>query len=332
MTNSQENSKTKNNKDLDTNNYNTIRDDIRSILNKGVSKAYKAVDKLRVQTYWQIGERIVREELKHKQRADYGKTVIEKLAIDLKLSRATMFSIVAFYRTYPIVQTLSGQLSWSHYLEFIRLENKNERDFYESQTLSNIWSVRQLKNQIRNDLYEHSKEDEKLTVQPQPTKPIQPEQIFKDTYNFDFLTLDDNHTETDLESELIRHTEKLLLEFGSDFSISGRQKKIMIDHQIHKIDLEFYHRGLPCIVLVDLKIYRFKSEYVGQMNKYLNWYKEHKRYSWEKAPIGIIICRYKGIEEIHYALGGIKNSIFVAEYRLKLPTETKIKEAYVKSI
>ena len=192
MTKYQENPKTKDNNNLDITDYNQILGDIRSILKKGVSKAYKAVNNLRVQTYWQIGERIVRDELEHKGRADYGKQIIEKLAIDLEFSRATMFSIVAFYRTYPIVQTLSGQLSWSHYLEFIRIENKNERDFYELQTLSNMWSVRQLQKQIRNDLYGHSKTDETLTIQSRPTKPILPEQIFKDTYNFDFLTLDEN--------------------------------------------------------------------------------------------------------------------------------------------
>ena len=325
MSEHQENPKTQDNNNLDTDNYNKIREDIRSILQKGVSKAYQAVDNLKVQTYWQIGERIVREELEHKSRADYGKHLIESLATDFGLSKVNLHYIVRFYTIYPIIQTVSEQLSWSHLILLIYIENKTKRKFYEQQSIQNIWSVRQLKKQIRNDLYSHSKTDETLTVRPRPVKPIQPEHIFKDTYNFDFLTLDENHTETDLETELIKHTEKLLVEFGSDFSISGRQKKIMIDNQLHKVDLEFYHRGLPCIVLVDLKIGRFKSEYVGQMNKYLNWYKEHKRYSWEKAPIGIIICRYKGIEEIHYALGGIKNSIFVAEYKTRLPKADKIK-------
>ncbi|NOQ55722.1 MAG: DUF1016 family protein [Nanohaloarchaea archaeon] len=255
------------------------------------------------------------------------------MAVDLKFSRATMFSIVAFYKTYSIVQTLSGQLSWSHYLEFIRIRIKEERDFYESQTLSNMWSVRQLQEQIRNKLYGWAKKKGKLIITiPMPAKPVMPEDVFKDIYDFDFLKLEEDHTETDLENALISNTEKLLMEFGSDFSISGRQRKIMIDGQIHKVDLEFYHRGVPCIVLVDLKIGMFKSEYVGQMNKYLNWYKEHKRYSWEKDPIGIIICRNKGIEEVHYALGGISNHIFISEYRVKLPSETEIKDAFGKSI
>ncbi|MBW6462330.1 MAG: DUF1016 family protein [DPANN group archaeon] len=316
----------KNNNNLDTTDYNQILTDIKSILQKGISKVYKAVDNLRVQTYWQIGERIVRDELEHKERADYGQGLIKKLVSDMDISERNLHNSVRVYRVYPILQTVSAQLSWSHLVELMYIENNDERKFYEQQTIQNTWSVRVLREQIKNDLYGSAKKEGKLIItQPLPIKQITPEDIFKDTYNFDFLKLDENHTETDLETELMKHTEKLLLEFGSDFSISGRQKKIIIDDQLHKIDLEFYHRGLPCIILVDLKIGRFKSEHIGQMNKYLNWYKEHKRYHWEKDPIGIIICRYKGIEEIHYALGGIKNSIFIAEYKTRLPKEDKIK-------
>ena len=306
--------------------YYMLLKDIRSILDRGLTKAYKAVDNIRVQIYWQIGERIVREELQHKERADYGEKLIENLAIDLKFSRATMFSIIAFYRTYPIVQTLSGQLSWSHYLEFIRIENKEEREFYESQTIQNMWSIRKLKNDIRNNLYERAKKQGKVTISlPVPAKPIVSEDVFKDTYHFDFLRLEEGYTESDFENSLISNIERLLLEFGFDFSISGRQRKIIIDGQVHAVDLEFYHRGIPCIVLVELKIGKFKSEYIGQMNKYINWYKEHKKYGWEKDPVGLIICQNKGIEEVHYALGGLSNSIFVAEYQLKLPSKEEIK-------
>ncbi|MCK4492079.1 MAG: DUF1016 family protein [Candidatus Altiarchaeales archaeon] len=311
--------------------YDQLLRDIKSILQRGLSKAYKAVDNLRVQTYWQIGERIVREELEHKERADYGKRVIEDLAKDIGFRRDELYRIVQFYRTYPIVVTVSRQLSWSHYLELIKIENKEERDFYESQTIQNMWGVRELREQIQGKLYNRAKSEGKLTITMQvPSKPAIPEQVFKDIYHFDFLRLEEGYTETELERGLISNTEKLLLEFGSDFSLSGRQRKIIIDGQVHAIDLEFYHRGIPCIVLVDLKVGRFKSEYIGQMNKYLNWYKEHKRYEWEKDPIGLIICQYKGREEVYYALGGISNKIFVAEYKIKLPSEEEIKDAIMK--
>ena len=197
MTEHQEHTKTKDNKDLDTTDYNQILTDIKSILNKGVSKAYKAVDNLKVQTYWQIGERIVREELDHKSRADYGKHLIESLATDLGIGKVNLHYMVRFYTIYPIIQTVSEQLSWSHLIIFIYIENKNKCKFYEQQSIQNMWSVRQLKNQIKNDLYDYSKTDEKVIVtQPRPTKPIQPEQIFKYTYNFDFLNRTKNkHTQ-----------------------------------------------------------------------------------------------------------------------------------------
>ncbi|MFH1431707.1 MAG: PDDEXK nuclease domain-containing protein [archaeon] len=311
--------------------YGQLLKDIKSILQQGLSKAYKAVDNLKVQTYWQIGERVVREELRHEERADYGQKIIDHLAEDLQLSRSAMFSIVAFYKTYPIVQTLSGQLSWSHYLELITIGDKEKRIFYELQIIHNMWSVRELKKQIQNNAYERARRAGKLTITlPVPLKPTLPEDIFKDIYHFDFLKLDGGYAESDLEDGLISNIEKLLLEFGSDFSLSGRQRKIIIDGQAHAVDLEFYHRGIPCVILVDLKIGNFKSEYVGQMNKYLNWYRENKKYAWEKEPVGLIICQKKGAEEVHYALGGISNRIFVAEYRTKLPSEEDIKKALVK--
>ena len=312
--------------------YDQLLRDIKSILQMGLSKAYKAVDNLRVQTYWQIGERIVREELGHKGRADYGEQVIKLLSLDLDVAEQTMRHMVRFYRTYPILSAVRRELSWTHYRILIYIENEEKRQFYEQQAIQSVWSTRELGRQIHNNLYDQVKKQGKLTItMPVPSKPAIPEQIFKDTYHFDFLRLEEGYTETELEQELISNIEKLLLEFGSDFSLSGRQRKIIIDGQVHAIDLEFYHRGIPCIILVDLKVGRFKSEYIGQMNKYLNWYKEHKRYSWEKDPIGLIICQYKGREEVYYALGGISNKIFVAEYKVKLPSEEEIKKALVKN-
>lgn len=197
MTEHQETPKTSDNNNLDTTNYNQILTDIRSILQKGVSKAYKAVDNLRVQTYWQIGERIVRDELEHKQRADYGKEIIKNLAIDLNLAKPTLRHMIRFYREYPILSTVWRELSWSHYRIIMYIKNKDERHFYEQQILLNMWSARELERQIKNNLYRHKKKEETPPIiQPRPTKPIQPEQIFKDTYNFDFLNRTKNkHTQ-----------------------------------------------------------------------------------------------------------------------------------------
>ncbi|MBA3065285.1 DUF1016 domain-containing protein [bacterium] len=304
--------------------YRILFNDIKSILEKVKYKAYKAVDNLRVQAYWQIGERIVREELQHKGRADYGKNVIEKLAKDLKFIKRDIYRMLQFYKAYPIVTSLMSQLSWTHYIILVGIKTKGAREFYQDQIVRNNWSVRELERQIKLRLYERMNQHGKIIVKKQSNFAL-PEKIFKDSYNFDFLKLDDMRYEKKVEEVLVRNVESLLLEFGQDFSLAGRQKKIIIDNQTHFVDLEFYHRGIPCIVIVDIKIGRFKSEYVGQMNKYLNYYREKRKYDWEKDPIGLIICEDKGEEEVRFALGDLENKIFVAEYKSKLPTAREIK-------
>lgn len=230
--------------------YNEILRDIRSLLEKATYQAYKAVDNLRVQTYWQVGERIVRAELEHKERADYGENVIERLSIDLGFQKRDIYRMVQFYKTYPIVTSLMSQLSWTHYTILITIDDEEERRFYELQTIQNSWSVRQLKNQIKGNLYQRTLKEKKFTTTIFfPLMPILPEQVFKDTYNFDFLQLQDGYSERQLEEGLLANVERLLLEFGSDFSLAGRQRKIIIDQEFHTIDLEFYHRGIPCIIL-----------------------------------------------------------------------------------
>jgi len=306
--------------------YNEILDDIRYLLGKAKAQAYKAVDNIRVQTYWQVGERIVRGELQHKERADYGEEAIANLAKDLGFIKRDLYRMVQFYRTYPIMTSLMSQLSWTHYTVLITIPNKNEREFYESQITQNNLSVRELRRRIETNLYNRVKKEGKLTVTTHLELPVKPEAIFKDAYDFDFLKLPVKYKEKDLEKALLQNVERLLLEFGADFSLSGRQRKIIIDGQIHTVDLEFYHRGIPCIILVDLKVGKFKAEYAGQMNKFLNYCRLNKKYGWERDPIGLIICEYKGKEEVHYALGNISNRIFVAEYKTKLPSEDEIEK------
>ncbi len=130
--------------------YSQLLKDIKSILQQGLSKAYKAVDNLKVQTYWQIGERVVREELEHKERADYGQRILDNLSKDLRLDRRLFYRIVRFYRLYPIVVTVSPQLSWSHYEALIGIEAVHIRQFYENASIRNSWSVRELKSSLVN--------------------------------------------------------------------------------------------------------------------------------------------------------------------------------------
>ena len=170
--------------------YGPLLDDIRSIIDKGLSRAYQAVDNIKVQTYWQVGERIFREKIKQKNRADYGKQIIEKLTNDLSFSRSLLFQILQFYRTYPIIQTVSGQLSWSHYAEFIKITQKEERQYYEIQTISNSWSIRELRAKIKRDEYSKQKIAGKIDLTLPSTLPS-PQEIFKNTYDWDFVELEE---------------------------------------------------------------------------------------------------------------------------------------------
>ena len=136
--------------------YEELLKDIHSLLERAKNQAYKTVDNLRVQTYWQIGERIVRAELEHKERLDYGKRVIEKLAKDLGFQKRDIYRIVQLYKAYPIVTSVMSQLTWTHYTVLITIENQEERRFYELQTIQNSWSVRELRKNIQSDLYKRT--------------------------------------------------------------------------------------------------------------------------------------------------------------------------------
>ena len=308
-------------------NYPSLLKEIKSILDRAKWHAYKAVDNLRVQTYWQVGERIVREELNHKERAGYGKGLIESLAEDLGFSRRVMFEIVQFYRAYPIVQTLSAQLSWSHIIELIKLSKKKEKDFYEQQIIQNSWSVRTLRQEIKKKLYQRIAKKGALIVKKKlPLGPYEPEQIFKDTYHFDFLDLRDGYHEKDLKEALLTRLEGFLHELGADFFIGKREVPILIGGNYDRIDLELFHAGLLCYILVEIKTEPFQHKHISQMYSYLNWYRENKWQPPQKQPIGLIICKTKDEETVHYALGDLKKDIFVAEYKTRLPSKEKIKK------
>ncbi|MDP2907833.1 MAG: PDDEXK nuclease domain-containing protein [Nanoarchaeota archaeon] len=304
--------------------YNNLLNDIKSILQKGLTKAYKAVDNIKVQTYWQIGERIAREELDQK-RADYGKRAIESLARDISLSRRSLYEIVQFYMTYPIVRTVSAQLSWSHYTILMKIEDKQKREFYEFQSVQNSWSFRELKKRINSKEFERARKKGEVVVRLQKQLPA-PEDVFKESYDWDFLELEKSHEEKELEKALLNKIEKVLLEFGKGFAFMGSQLKILIAGQYHKIDLVFYNRLLKCIVLVELKTEKFRRDFVAQMNEYLTYVREHDKLEGERDPIGLIICKEKDEEEVHYALGRLKQEIFVAEYKTKLPSEKEIED------
>lgn len=247
------------------------------------------------------------------------------LARDLTVERSLLYRVIQFYRAYPIVATVSRQLSWSHYLALLTLPTTHERTYYERAAISQSWSIRDLRERIKRDEYRQSRERPEAELPTQPAEPLSPEKAFRDIYHWDFTDLESQHSERQLEDSLERHLTSLLAEFGRDFLFAGRQFKIRIDDEWHRIDLLFYNRAIPCWILVDLKAGKFQKEDVGQMNAYIEAFRHQvPGFAWERPAIGLIVCQKAGAESVRYALGGLEEKIFVAEYRTKLPTEKQL--------
>ncbi len=313
----------------DHDSYGNLLNELKSILNKGLARAYKAVDNIKVQTYWQIGERIVRDEIENKERADYGQFLIKNIAADLNIDQKELYKIVKFFRLYENVVTLSRQLSWNHYVELIRIENHIERSFYQTKTVNENWSVRELRSQIRNDLFNNSiSNNENLPARKRQSISNALE-IFKAEYDLGFAGTYQN--EEELESGIVHNIDSFLRELGHEIAYCGRQVPIKIDGLNHYIDILLYHKGIPCNILVELKTRKLDARDVGQMNKYVNYFRGNRQYEHEKDTIGLIICSETGIEEAQYALCGLEEKIFIATYQPKLPTIDQLKNAVKKA-
>ncbi|MHB8931458.1 MAG: PDDEXK nuclease domain-containing protein [Melioribacteraceae bacterium] len=243
----------------------------------------------------------------------------------------------------PSAQSLLIELSnnfplpWSHYVRLLSVKNKEAKKFYESESLRNGWSVRQLDRQISSQFYERTLlSKNKAAMLKKGEKPL-PQEIFsaeeeiKDPYILEFLNLKDEYSENDLEEALINHLEKFLLELGSDFAFIGRQKRLRIGSVWYRVDLIFFHRKLRCLVVIDLKVGKFTHADAGQMHLYLNFAKEHWTNKDENPPVGLILCAEKDSAVAKYALDGLPNKILASEYKLVLPDEKLLQKEIKKT-
>jgi predicted nuclease of restriction endonuclease-like (RecB) superfamily len=310
-------------------NYKNLLAELKSILSKGKAKAYKAVDNIKVQTYWQIGERIVRDEIENKDRADYGKNLVDSISSDLGINKRELYRIIRFFRLYQIVATVSPQLSWSHYKELVDIENNEERTFYQSKAIEENWSVRELQLKRKKDLFNNSLSKEVKLPSKKRKTVSDTLMIFKSEYDLDFIGQYKN--EFELETEIIKNIDLFINELGHEISYCGRQIPVKIDGMNHYIDLLLYHKGIPCNILVELKTRKLDARDVGQMNKYVNYFINNRQYEHEKDTIGLIICSEAGYEEVQYALGGLEEKIFISTYKSKLPTVEQLKKAVEKA-
>lgn len=314
---------------------NSLYNKISSILEESRKFVATTVNTAMVQTYFEIGRLIVEEEQHGNVRAEYGKETLKNLSIKLTANYGKGFSVTNlkqmrdFYLTYQIRQTVSDQftLSYSHYLFLMRIENPEERKFYEIESSQNNWSLRELKRQFDSALYERlslSKDKEKvksLAVQGQIIE--NPCDIVKDPYVLEFLGLPEKayYSESELESRLIEKLENFLLELGKGYTFVGRQVRLSFDEKHFFVDLVFYNRLLQCFVLIDLKIGELTHQDLGQMQMYVNYYDRFVKLDHENKTIGIILCKKKSDSLVEITLPEDNNQIFASKYQTVLPNK-----------
>ena len=313
---------------------------ISALLNNSRNKIINTVNQTMVLTYFEIGKMIVEEELKGKERADYGRQLIPLLSKKLTqdfgkgFSETNIKQMRSFYNSFSKRQTLSDEfnLSWSHYLKLMRIDDERERNFYEIESFKNNWSLRELQRQYDSALYTRlSLSRNKAQILELSTKGQileRPKDAIKDPYILEFLGLHDETTysENDLEQRLIDKLEHFLLELGTGFTFVARQNRISFDEKHFKIDLVFYNRVLKCFVLIDLKIGELKHQDIGQMQMYVNYYDREVKLSDENKTIGIILCQDKSEAVVQYTLPENNEQIFASKYATVLPSKEKLKQ------
>ncbi len=312
---------------------------IKNILQNARDNAYRQINFIMVEAYWNIGKQIVEEEQKGKERAEYGSYLIKELSTKLTkdfgkgFSQQSLRNMRQFYNCFPIRSTLCSELSWSHYRLIMRIENSDARLWYTEESAKSNWSVRALERQIGTFYYERllsSKEKQPVINEAKEnTKDLQltSKDIIKDPYVLEFLDLKQNNSfyESDLESALIEKIQDFLLELGRGFAFVARQKRIKTETSDFYIDLVFYNYILKCFVVIDLKKGKLTHQDVGQMDMYVRMYDDLEKEENDNPTIGIILCTDKDHTVVKYSVLNDNENLFVSKYQLYLPSEEELK-------
>ena len=319
---------------------NNFYQEIKELLYSAKNKVYQTINTTMTQTYFQIGKRIVEEEQGGETRAEYGKSLLKLLSVQLSNEFGKGFSVDnlenmrRFYLAFQKSETVSRKfkLSWSHYIFLTRIENVDERNFYEIESIENSWSLRELKRQFDTGLFERLKlssdkqKIKELSLNGQVVQTVQ--DLIKDPYILEFVGLPELsvYSESELEQKLIDKLEHFLLELGKGFTFVARQKRITIDEKHFKVDLVFYNRLLKSFVVIDLKIGELKHQDIGQMMMYVNYFDRFEKTQDENSTIGIILCKDKSKALVELTLPKDNNQIYASKYLTILPNKEEFKK------
>lgn len=300
---------------------------IKEIINQSRERVFRIANSTLLLTYWQIGQLIIEDEQKGKERAEYGKYTLKNLSKNLTLEfgkgfdESNLRNMRSFYNIFPIRDAVRHELSWTHYRLLLRQENDQKRLYYLNESIQNNWSSRDLKRQINSLAYERVLQHKKSSHETIHS-------VLKDPYIFEFLGLKANEkiSEKEIETGIIDHIQKFLLEFGKGFAFVSRQQHISTDTSDFYIDLVFYNYILKCFVIIDLKTGELSHQDIGQIDMYVRMYDDLKRSEDDNPTIGILLCSEKDETIVKYSVLNDKNNLFANKYLLYLPKEEELKQ------
>ena len=317
------------------NQINHIFDNIKELVISSRNKVYSVVNTEMLNLYWNIGKAIM-DIQQGDERANYGDYVLEKLSEKLTaefgkgFSKRNLERMRKFYIYFPIATTLSSQLSWSHYLELLKIEEEPKRKFYMHECINSRWSVRELRRQRASLLYERLllSTDKKSVLELAENGQLlrNSKDLVKDPFVLEFLDIKENtrYLESDLEKNILEHLKEFLLELGKGFTYVGNQVRLTLEEDHFYPDLVFYNRLLKCFVIIDLKIGKVTHQDIGQMQMYVHYYDREIKQEEENSTVGILLSTTKNETVVKYTLPEDNKNIFSTTYQLHLPTEQEL--------
>ena len=313
--------------------------EIKTILKNARQKAYTAVNSAMVEAYWEIGRRIVEEEQNGKERAEYGKEILQNLSKELTeefgkgYSYRTLREIRQFYLMFSDFEkwrTVSAKLTWSHFQKVLRVSDEEARIFYLTEAAENMWSVRTLDRNISTLYYNRivASIDKKIVENEmkEKTKKLQAEEFIKNPVVLEFLDLPTNmsYTENELEKALTDDIQKFMMELGKGFAFVERQQHIRTENSDFYIDLVFYNYILKCFVIVELKTGKLTHQDIGQLDMYVRMYDDLKKQENDNPTIGLLLCTDTDSTVIKYSVLNDNKNLFASKYVNYLPSEEEL--------